>query len=165
MLELLIACRGPRLVALGACALLAAACGERRGKTAFEEKGAQPDVLPVVLSKDLPFRYPASLYAEKVQGNVTLRLFIDTTGNAVDDSTVIVESSSVPLLDSAAVRGSRELRFVPAKLHGAPVAVSILFPVYFRHPDAPPPAGDTILRKVPLPDSAAAKVPSTTKKP
>jgi hypothetical protein len=26
--------------------------------------------------------------------------------------------------------------------------VSILFPVYFRHPDAPPPPGDSILKKV-----------------
>ena len=31
--------------------------------------------------------------------------------------------------------GSPELRFVPAKLRGEPIAVSILFPVYFRHPE------------------------------
>jgi TonB family protein len=126
------------------------ACHKDNSKTAFESNSARPDVLPTMLNKDLPFRYPPALYAEKAQGNVTLRLFVDTNGTVVNDSTRIVESSNVPLLDSAAMRGSRDLRFVPAKLRGAPMAVSLLFPVYFRHPEAPPPAGDTILNKVPV---------------
>jgi hypothetical protein len=45
------------------------------------------------------------------------------------------------------VKGSQELRFVPARLHGEPMAVTILFPVYFRHPDARPLPGDTILTR------------------
>jgi TonB family protein len=104
-----------------------------------------------MLNKDLPFHYPPALYAEKLQGNVTLRLYIDADGNVVDDSTKIAESAHVPLFDSAAMRGSRELHFVPAKLEGKPMPVSILFPVYFRHPEATPPAGDTILHPVPVP--------------
>jgi len=125
-------------------------CHGPESKTAFESNSARPDVLPTMLNKDLPFRYPPALYAEKVQGNVSLRLFVDTNGTVVDDSTRIVESSNVAMLDSAAVQGSRDLRFVPAKLRGTPMAVSIIFPVYFRHPEAPPPASDTILHKVPL---------------
>lgn len=145
------------------------ACRKDNSKTAFESNSARPDVLPTMLNKDLPFRYPPALYAEKAQGNVTLRLFVDTNGTVVDDSTRIVESSNVPLLDSAAVRGSRDLQFVPAKLHGAPMAVSLLFPVYFRHPEAPPPAGDTILHKVPVgqtgkTDSTAAASPKSSAK-
>jgi TonB family protein len=137
------------------------ACGKPAdGKaTAFDSGAtARPDSNPVMLNKDMPFRYPPALYAEKVQGNVTLRLYVDTAGAVVDDSTRVVESSTVPLLDSAAIKGSRELKFVPAKLHGTPVPVSILFPVYFRHPEAPPPAADTMLKKVAVPgaDSAAA---------
>ena len=55
------------------------------------------------------------------------------------------ESSGFPALDSAAVRGSAELRFVPAKLRGEPMGITVLFPVYFRHPDARALPGDSIL--------------------
>src|SRR6478672_3104137 len=112
----------------------------------FSGVGARPDILPVMLNKDLPFRYPASLYAKKVQANVTLRVFIDKEGQVVSESTHVAESSGIPSLDSAAVRGSSELRFIPAKTRNEAVPVSILFPVYFRHPDAAPLPGDTILK-------------------
>jgi TonB family protein len=119
-----------------------------KGKIAFDASVRRPDVLPVMLNKDLPFRYPPALYAEKVQGNVTLRLFIDENGSVVSDSTNVVESSNTPLLDSAAVKGARELKFIPAKLRGTPMAVAILFPVYFRHPEVKPPPEDTMLTPV-----------------
>lgn len=125
------------------------------GKMAFASDLDRPDVLPVMLNKDLPFHYPPALYVDKAQGNVTLRLYIDIDGAAVTDSTRVVESSNIPALDSAAIKGARDLRFVPAKRHGVPMPVSILFPVYFRHPEAPPPPGDTILRKVAPPGSTS----------
>jgi len=100
-----------------------------------------------MLNKDLPFKYPPSLYAKKVQANVTLRVYIDKEGAIVPESTHVAESSGFPPLDSAAVRGSGELRFIPAKTRGQAVPVSILFPVYFRHPEAPPLPGDTVLKK------------------
>ena len=131
---------------LGFVALAACSKGEESDQP-FAGVGARPDVLPVMLNKELPFRYPASLYAKKVQANVTLRVFIDKEGQVVDESTHVAESSSIPSLDSAAVRGSSELRFIPAKTRGEAVPVSILFPVYFRHPSAPPLPGDTILKK------------------
>ena len=118
-----------------------------KGSEAFTGVGPRPDVLPVMLNKDLPFRYPPSLYTTKAQANVTLRVFIDKEGQLVSESTHVAESSGFPSLDSAAVKGSTELRFIPAKTRGQPVPVSILFPVYFRHPDAPPLPGDTILKK------------------
>jgi len=100
-----------------------------------------------MLNKVLPFRYPTSLYAKKIQANVTLRVFIDPEGQVVGESTHVAESSGFPPLDSAAVKGSTELRFIPAKTRGQAVPVSILFPVYFRHPEAQPLPGDTILDK------------------
>ena len=114
---------------------------------AFQAQAAHPDEMPKVLNTDLPFRYPAVLYARRVQGNVTLRLYVDTTGQVRADSTRIEESSGYAALDSAAVKGSQELRFVPAKLHGEPLATTVLFPVYFRHPEAHALPGDTILNK------------------
>jgi TonB family protein len=131
---------------LGVVALSGCSKGEESDQP-FAGVGARPDVLPVMLNKELPFRYPASLYAKKVQANVTLRVFIDKEGQVVAESTHVAESSSIPSLDSAAVRGSSELRFIPAKTRGEAVPVSILFPVYFRHPGAPPLPGDTILKK------------------
>lgn len=114
----------------------------------FPGIGPRPDVLPVMLNRELPFKYPPSLYTKKIQANVTLRVFIDKEGQIVPESTHVAETSGQPPMDSAAVKGSNELRFIPAKTRGRPVPVSILFPVYFRHPEAPPLAGDTILKKM-----------------
>lgn len=150
-------------VAVTAVATLAlfAACSKGDGtKTAFDAGMARPDTYPIMLNKEMPFRYPPALYAEKVQGNVTLRLYVDKDGSVVDDSTRVIESSNIAPLDSAAIKGSRELKFVPAKLRGTPMPVSILFPVYFRHPDAPPPPGDSILKKNVAGTDSAAKKPA-----
>jgi TonB family protein len=155
-------------IALGVCVAgitWCAACSQKTSSpgdtTAAQTASAEerPDVLPVMLNKDLPFRYPPVLYAEKTQGNVTLRLYIDSSGKVVNDSTHVAESSKVPTLDSAAIKGSRDLRFTPAKSNGVPMAVSILFPVYFRHPEAPPPPGDTVLKKI-MPANGAASSPA-----
>lgn len=110
------------------------------------DPGPRPDEMPAVVNADLPFRYPAALYARKVQGNVTLKLVIDRDGRVLGDSTRVDESSGYAALDSAALSGSRDLRFVPAKLHGEPIPVSILFPVFFRHPEARPLPGDSTLQ-------------------
>jgi TonB family protein len=109
--------------------------------------GDRPDEPPVMVNKELPFRYPPVLYARKVQANVMLRLFVDRDGRVFPDSTRVEESSGFAQLDSAAVKGSQELYFIPAKLHGEPMPVAVLFPVYFRHPEAAPLPGDTVLAK------------------
>jgi TonB family protein len=114
----------------------------------FQAGAAKPDEIPKMLNGELPFHYPPALYARKVQGNVTLRLYIDRDGQVTPDSTRIEESSGYAALDSAAVKGSQDLHFVPAKLRGEPVGVSILFPVYFRHPEAHALPGDTILNRM-----------------
>jgi protein TonB len=130
-----------------------AACGKgEKSNLPFQTVGRQPDIAPVMLNKELPFRYPPALYAQKVQGNVTLRIFIDSDGQIVADSTRVAETSGFNALDSAAMKGSRDLKFEPAKTQGRPVPVSILLPVFFRHPDAPPLAGDSVLKR----DSVAA---------
>jgi TonB family protein len=76
-------------------------------------------------------------------------LFIDRDGRVVPESTRIDEPSGFAAFDSAAVLGARDLRFVPAKLHGDAIPISILFPVYFRHPEARPLPGDSILQSAP----------------
>lgn len=126
----------------------------QRVAQAFQAGPAKPDEIPRMLNGELPFHYPPALYARKVQGNVTLRLYIDRNGQVMPDSTRIEESSGYAALDSAAVKGSQDLHFVPAKLRGDPLGVSILFPVYFRHPEAHALPGDTILNRM-MPPAAA----------
>lgn len=150
---------GMRDVTRGAFGLLflAAQCGLIAGcvdkeqseklMKGFEAGTQHPDEPPKMLNKELPFHYPPTLFAQKVQGNVTLRLFVDRDGRVRAESTQVVESSGYSSFDSAAVRGSQELRFVPAKTRGEPQPVTILFPVYFRYPGAPPLPGDSILKK------------------
>ena len=140
-----------RLAAFLLVAAVAGACvdKEQTQKLAksFETGPQHPDEAPKMLNKELPFHYPPALFAKRVQGNVTLRLFIDRDGHVRPDSTQVVESSGYPPFDSAAIRGSQELQFVPAKTKGEPQSVTILFPVYFRFPGAPPLPGDTVLKK------------------
>src|SRR5215213_6201496 len=89
---------------LGVVAMAGCSKGEESDQP-FAGVGARPDVLPVMLNKELPFRYPASLYAKKVQANVTLRVFIDKEGSIVPESTHVAETSGFAPMDSAAVKG------------------------------------------------------------
>jgi TonB family protein len=139
------------LVLSALTATIAAACGRNEAPPRVpkpRDSGPRPDEMPSLLNAELPFRYPASLYTRRVQGNVTLKIFIDRDGRVAADSTTIDEPSGYPALDSAAIAGARDLRFVPAKLHGEPIPISIQFPVYFRHPEARPLPGDSALRAV-----------------
>jgi protein TonB len=146
-----------RLLPITLALAVASGCQDgAEGDGKFTEVGPRPDELPVILNKELPFRYPPSLYSKRVQANVTLRVFIDQEGQIVSESTHVAESSGYAPMDSAAVKGSSELRFIPAKTRGQAVPVSILFPVYFRHPEAPPLPGDTILNKKAAAESASA---------
>jgi periplasmic protein TonB len=143
------------------------ACKKGEGSSLpFQTVGRQPDVPPVMLNKELPFRYPPALYAQKVQGNVTLRIYIGRDGSIVPDSTRVAETSGFNALDSAAMKGSRDLKFEAAKTQGQAVPVSILLPVYFRHPDAPPLAGDSVIGRDSAPATSGAAAPTVdTAKP
>jgi TonB family protein len=87
---------------------------------------------PVAINPISPVRFPPALLAQGVEGRVLLRLFVDSAGTIVPDSTRVAESSGYPALDSAALVGSPELRFSPALLKGRPVAAMFLQPVQFR---------------------------------
>jgi TonB family protein len=127
--------------------LIAASCSERgRSIRSVSEawwQGGQPDDPPQMLNTSLPFQYPVAQYLSRMQGNVTLRLFVDADGQVVNDSTRIEHPSGISAFDSAALAGARELRFRPARRRGSSVPVALLFPVHFRHPEGPKVPGDT----------------------
>src|SRR5439155_674305 len=76
------------------------------------------------------------LFDQKVEGDVILRLFVDSAGRLVPESSRVAESSNYPALDSAALAGARKLRFAPARRHGLSIATAFLQPVECRHPQA-----------------------------
>ena len=102
--------------------------------------GVRPDAQspadqpPVATYPVSPMEYPTALLDEGIGGRVLLRLYVDSTGQLLPDSTRIAESSGYPALDSAALAGAPSLRFSPALRNGRPVAAPFLQPVHFRNP-------------------------------
>lgn len=125
-------------LALGACSETTRAA--RTTNTEWWRAGDTPDELPQMLNEEAPFRYPLAEYNRKVEGNVLLRLYVDTSGVVTPDSTQVAESSGNKALDAAAVSGASRLRFRPARRRGVAIAVSMMFPVHFRHPHGASPS-------------------------
>jgi protein TonB len=94
------------------------------------------DEAPVALNAVSPVQYPRALLEQGIEGRVLLRLYVDSAGRLLPDSTRIAESSGYPALDSAALSGAPALRFSPALRRGRPVAAPFLQPVQFRNPNA-----------------------------
>ena len=90
------------------------------------------DEPPVPIDPDPGVAYPAALAAQRIGGTVLLRLFVDSTGRVVPDSTRLQESSGYPALDSAAIRAAAAVRYAPALRNGTPVAAPFLQPFNFR---------------------------------
>lgn len=101
--------------------------------------GAEPsanalklDDPPVPLNADAPIYYPEAMAAQRLGGTVLLRLFIDSAGVVVKESTMVQESSGYPALDSAAILGAPRLRYAPVLHSGAARPGHFLQPVHFR---------------------------------
>lgn len=92
---------------------------------------------PTLLTRELPFVYPPALYAAGVEGDVGLRLFIDSLGLVIQESTSVVEPSTHAEFDSAAMAGAPYLEFQPAVAGGARVGKTVVLPVKFRLPVPP----------------------------
>jgi TonB family protein len=114
------------------------------GQDAADE---QPLSDPVLLTRELPFIYPPDLYAAGVEGDVGLRLFVDSLGLVVPESTSVVEPSGHPEFDSAAVAGAPYLEFQPARDEGARIGKTVVLPVKFRRPPADSTRRDTLPAK------------------
>jgi TonB family protein len=119
----------PVLLALGALTL--GAC--RQDREAVEQQAAaRQNTVPVAINGESPFQYPAALYDQGIEGEVRLRLYVDSTGRVVAESTRIASSSGTPALDSAALSGASGLRFAPAHRDGIPVGTTFHQPVIFQ---------------------------------
>jgi len=123
------------------------------------QSGSSPESeAPVALNPDVPIAYPPALFERKVEADVTLRLYVDSTGKLIPESTRVAEGSGYPALDSAALAGAKTLRFAPAKRHGVPVATEFLQPVEFRQVGTTR-TGTVTLPPPPPPAPAPAQIP------
>ena len=139
-----------RAIGASLCVVVAG-CVDRTSARAFAAGVGTPvavDTAPIMVNADPPFRYPANLWALRVQGNVTLHLFVDSLGHVVAESTRVAASSGVLALDAAALTGARDLVFTAARLQGRPVGVALQLPVFFRHPEAAPLPGDSAIKRI-----------------
>ena len=91
---------------------------------------------PVALNAEPAVQYPPDLYDRHVEGDVVLRLYADSSGKLVSESTRVAESSGNAALDTAAVRGVVRLRYAPAYRHGLAISTAFLQTVEFRRPES-----------------------------
>ena len=152
--------------AIAAIAIAIAGChgSAPRADSATGQAAPPPESeAPVALNPNVPIAYPAALFDQKVEGDVTLRLYVDSTGKLIPESTRVAEPSGYPALDSAALAGASALRFAPAKRHGIAVATAFLQPVEFRQVGTTRAGGGTVTLPPPaapthIPPPAAAPV-------
>jgi len=121
--------------------LAAVGCGGSAGSGGSAEAPAEEP--PVALNAEPTVQYPPGLYDQGVEGDVELRLFVESTGRLAPESTRVSESSGSAGLDSAAVRGAAQLRYAPGRRHGLPVSTSFLQTIEFRHPRPAPGTAST----------------------
>ena len=116
--------------------LFLSACGEQSADDSSSD--------PALLTRELPFVYPPALYEAGVEGDVALRLYIDSLGLVVQESTTVAEPSGHAEFDSAAVAGAPYLEFQPARSEGARIGKTVVLPVKFRRPSADSARRDTL---------------------
>jgi TonB family protein len=122
-------------------------CGDAKRAWGRLRGAADSLELPALLSAELPFHYPPSLFERQVPGDVTLQLHIDSLGRVVVESTRVVEHASHAEFDSAALEGAPRLLFRPARRGESRIGHTVLFPIKFRAPGAPSASRDTARRK------------------
>ena len=115
-------------ICIPALALAAIACVEAGGK------GRANDESPPVALGEPAVEYPPAVFMQGISGTVELRLFVDSAGQVVTESTTVLRSSGYAALDSAALAAAPRLRYAPGRRDGRPVAMMFLQPIHFCHP-------------------------------
>jgi protein TonB len=105
------------------------ATGDSRGRaSAGSVSGIVVSQAPVLLSSIVP-DYPERARALGIAGQVVLRFVVDQSGRVERDIKI---TTSIPLLDQAAIDAVRQWRFAPARdRDGNPVRVLVSVPLQF----------------------------------
>lgn len=101
------------------------------------DRPVEGEIAPATRIADrIEIPYPPELFAQRIEGQVMLYLYLDSTGATVNDSTRIAKSSGQAAFDAAALEAAPRLRFTPAHLGTVPVAAPIQVPIIFTLPDS-----------------------------
>jgi protein TonB len=73
--------------------------------------------------------YPEKAKEEKLQGKVLVKAVIDEKGNVENAS---IEKGVSQLLDDAAVKAIKEVKFTPGEKNGKKVKAEVIIPVKFK---------------------------------
>ena len=92
--------------------------------------GDEPVRLPQPMADNPPIDYPVELWDAEIGGETLLTVHIDAEG--LVDSVRVEETSGSPQLDSAAVRGGRQMRFTPGRRGDRRVGAWVRIPVRFQ---------------------------------
>ncbi|HEX8361609.1 MAG TPA: energy transducer TonB [Longimicrobium sp.] len=99
----------------------------------FAACGGEPEPITpprqLAAAAESPFQYPEELWDAQVEGETMLRLFITDAGAV--DSVRVERTSGYEAFDSAALAGSRALKFEPARRGSEPVGAWFILPVKF----------------------------------
>ena len=99
-----------------------------------------PLALPVAVEQETPFVYPEELWDEGVESQAVVMVHVTAEGTV--DSVYVRTTSGYEAMDTAALRGARELRFQPGRRGEEPVDVWVRLPVRFSR--TPPEPGDAV---------------------
>ncbi|MCE9671660.1 TonB-dependent receptor [Myxococcus stipitatus] len=113
----------------------AAVSAEDAARLGLSPDGREVKLVPPALTRDSPAPWPEGL--EGTAGEVSLELLVDATGAVAEVK--VVTPAGEPRLTEAALKAAPGLRFTPATLAGAPVAVRLPFVYRFEPPAAPVP--------------------------
>ena len=97
--------------------------------------GDKPMEQPAPLYGETPIEYPLEMWDQGVEGETLLKVRVNERGDV--DSVMVAESSGYPALDSAAIRGAREMRFTPARKGEERIEVWARIPVRFSKKPRP----------------------------
>jgi TonB family protein len=84
---------------------------------------------PVPMPDPSPIEYPIALWDQRVEGETEVLIHVNEVGDV--DSVQISRPSGHAAFDSAAIRGTRQLRFSPGRRGDRRVAMWLRVPVRF----------------------------------
>jgi protein TonB len=91
--------------------------------------GVEYSEAPVIVHEVRP-KYPDIARDSRVEGDVTLFVYIDESGNV--RNAIVQASPGLPALDEAAIKAAMKCKFKPAKQQGVPVGVWYNIVMKFR---------------------------------
>jgi len=94
-----------------------------------------PRIDPSIRPPNLRDCYPPGVSAADVEGSATLKILVGVDGSAINAN--VEQSSGSPVLDSAALKCAKSMRFLPGSRNGVPTPMPLKWTVNVKHGSTP----------------------------